>query len=96
MIAIGSDQIRARDGNPELVNCGIGADTAQVDASDTVDRHVRDRRPREVSFFCPRASMREPVRARAWGARSSLFSYAQLAAHGAGRGAGDLDRIRLL
>jgi Ca2+-binding RTX toxin-like protein len=37
VVAAGSDQIRARDGNPELVNCGIGADTAQVDASDTVD-----------------------------------------------------------
>jgi Ca2+-binding RTX toxin-like protein len=37
VIAIGSDQIRARDGNAELVNCGIGADTAQVDANDTVD-----------------------------------------------------------
>ena len=37
VIAIGNDQIRARDGNAEPVNCGIGADTAQVDASDVVD-----------------------------------------------------------
>ncbi len=37
VIAIGNDQIRARDGNSEQVNCGIGADTAQVDASDVVD-----------------------------------------------------------
>jgi hypothetical protein len=35
--AAGSDQIRARDGNREQVECGIGADTAQVDASDVVD-----------------------------------------------------------
>ena len=35
--AAGSDQIRARDGNAEQVECGIGADTAQVDASDVVD-----------------------------------------------------------
>ena len=37
VIAIGNDQIRARDGNAEPVNCGIGADTAQVDGSDVVD-----------------------------------------------------------
>jgi hemolysin type calcium-binding protein len=37
VIAIGSDQIRARDGAAEQVSCGIGADTAQVDASDVVD-----------------------------------------------------------
>ena len=37
VIAIGNDQIRARDGNSEPVSCGIGADTAQVDASDVVD-----------------------------------------------------------
>ena len=37
VIAIGNDQIRARDGNAEQVNCGIGSDTAQVDASDVVD-----------------------------------------------------------
>jgi Ca2+-binding RTX toxin-like protein len=37
VIAIGNDQIRARDGVAEQVNCGIGADTAQVDASDVVD-----------------------------------------------------------
>jgi hypothetical protein len=37
VIAIGNDQIRARDGVSEQVNCGIGADTAQVDASDVVD-----------------------------------------------------------
>ena len=37
VIAIGNDTIRARDGVAEQVNCGIGADTAQVDASDVVD-----------------------------------------------------------
>jgi Ca2+-binding RTX toxin-like protein len=37
VIAIGSDQIRARDGLAEQVNCGIGSDAAQVDASDVVD-----------------------------------------------------------
>ena len=37
VIAIGNDRILARDGVPEPVNCGIGADTAQVDASDVVD-----------------------------------------------------------
>jgi hypothetical protein len=37
VIAIGNDTIRARDGAAEQVNCGIGADTAQVDASDVVD-----------------------------------------------------------
>jgi hypothetical protein len=36
VIAIGSDQIRARDGNAEQIDCGIGPDTAVVDASDTV------------------------------------------------------------
>jgi hypothetical protein len=36
VIAIGNDQIRARDGNAEQVDCGIGSDTAQVDASDVV------------------------------------------------------------
>jgi hypothetical protein len=37
VIAIGNDQIRARDGVSEQVNCGIGTDTAQVDANDVVD-----------------------------------------------------------
>jgi Ca2+-binding RTX toxin-like protein len=37
VIAIGNDQIRARDGNAEQVSCGIGSDSAQVDASDVVD-----------------------------------------------------------
>ncbi len=37
VIAIGNDQIRARDGVAEQVNCGIGADTATVDAGDAVD-----------------------------------------------------------
>jgi hypothetical protein len=37
VIATGNDQIRARDGVAEQVSCGIGADTAQVDASDAVD-----------------------------------------------------------
>jgi Ca2+-binding RTX toxin-like protein len=32
----GNDQIFARDGEADAVNCGAGADTAQVDASDTV------------------------------------------------------------
>ena len=34
--AAGSDQIRARDGNAEQIDCGIGGDTAQVDAIDIV------------------------------------------------------------
>jgi hypothetical protein len=37
VIAIGNDQIHARDGASEQVNCGIGSDTAEVDASDVVD-----------------------------------------------------------
>jgi hypothetical protein len=37
VIAIGSDEIRARDGNAERITCGIGSDIAQVDASDVVD-----------------------------------------------------------
>ena len=37
VIAIGSDKIFARDGIAEQVNCGIGSDTAQVDAGDVVD-----------------------------------------------------------
>jgi len=36
VIAVGADQIRARDGNAEQIDCGIGPDTAQVDASDLV------------------------------------------------------------
>jgi RTX calcium-binding nonapeptide repeat (4 copies) len=40
--AAGSDQIRARDGNTEQVECGIGADTAQVDTSDVVDPNCED------------------------------------------------------
>ena len=32
----GNDRIEARDGNPESINCGIGADTAIVDATDVV------------------------------------------------------------
>jgi hypothetical protein len=37
VIAIGNDQIRARDGVAEQINCSIGADTAQVDTADVVD-----------------------------------------------------------
>jgi hypothetical protein len=37
VIAVGNDEIRARDGNAEQVNCGIGSDTAQVDPGDVVD-----------------------------------------------------------
>jgi hypothetical protein len=37
VIAVGNDRILARDGVSEPVNCGIGADTAQVDANDVVD-----------------------------------------------------------
>jgi hypothetical protein len=37
VIAIGNDTIRARDGNAEQIACGVGADTAVVDASDVVD-----------------------------------------------------------
>ena len=37
VIAIGNDRILARDGVSEPVNCGIGADTAQVDSGDVVD-----------------------------------------------------------
>ena len=36
VIAIGNDTIRARDGNGEQIDCGIGSDTAQVDANDVV------------------------------------------------------------
>jgi len=36
VIAVGADQIRARDGNAEQVDCGIGPDTAVVDAGDIV------------------------------------------------------------
>ncbi|MDO9352547.1 MAG: calcium-binding protein [Solirubrobacteraceae bacterium] len=32
----GNDRIEARDGNAESINCGIGADTAIIDAVDTV------------------------------------------------------------
>jgi hypothetical protein len=37
VIATGNDSILARDGNAEQVTCGIGSDTAQVDANDVVD-----------------------------------------------------------
>jgi Ca2+-binding RTX toxin-like protein len=37
VFAVGNDQIRARDGNAEQVSCGLGSDTAQVDALDVVD-----------------------------------------------------------
>jgi Ca2+-binding RTX toxin-like protein len=37
VIASGNDQIRARDGNAEQINCGIGSDSAIVDAADVVD-----------------------------------------------------------
>ena len=37
VIAIGNDTILARDGVAEQVDCGIGSDTAQVDAGDVVD-----------------------------------------------------------
>jgi hypothetical protein len=36
VIAVGADQIRARDGNAEQIDCGIGPDTAVVDAGDIV------------------------------------------------------------
>jgi hypothetical protein len=36
VIAIGNDEIRARDGNAEQIGCGIGADSATVDAGDVV------------------------------------------------------------
>ena len=36
VIAIGNDEIRARDGAAEQIGCGIGADTATVDAGDVV------------------------------------------------------------
>lgn len=32
----GNDRIEARDGNAESINCGIGADTAIIDAVDLV------------------------------------------------------------
>lgn len=38
VIAAGNDEIRARDGVDEQVDCGIGADVAHVDAGDAVDR----------------------------------------------------------
>ena len=37
VIATGNDTIRARDGLAEQVNCGIGSDSAIVDAADVVD-----------------------------------------------------------
>jgi hypothetical protein len=37
VIASGNDQIRARDGNAEQINCGIGSDSAVVDTADVVD-----------------------------------------------------------
>ena len=37
VIASGNDQIRARDGLAEQINCGIGSDSAIVDAADVVD-----------------------------------------------------------
>lgn len=37
MFAVGNDQIRARDGVSELVSCGLGADSAEVDGVDVVD-----------------------------------------------------------
>jgi Ca2+-binding RTX toxin-like protein len=37
VFAVGNDQIRARDGNAEQISCGLGSDTAQVDANDVVD-----------------------------------------------------------
>ena len=35
--AAGNDQLRARDGEVDLVNCGTGADTAQLDSNDLLD-----------------------------------------------------------
>ena len=35
--AAGNDQLRARDGEVDLVNCGTGADTAQLDSGDLLD-----------------------------------------------------------
>jgi len=37
VFAVGNDQIRARDGVSELVSCGLGADSAEVDGIDVVD-----------------------------------------------------------
>jgi hypothetical protein len=37
VIASGNDTIRARDGNAEQINCGIGSDSAVVDTADVVD-----------------------------------------------------------
>jgi Ca2+-binding RTX toxin-like protein len=37
VIATGNDLIRARDGLAEQVNCGVGSDSAIVDAADVVD-----------------------------------------------------------
>jgi Ca2+-binding RTX toxin-like protein len=37
VFAVGNDQIRARDGVSELVSCGLGADSAEVDTVDVVD-----------------------------------------------------------
>ena len=48
----GQDEIHARDGAQETLNCGPGTDSAQVDTSDYVvtepgrDGSVRERRPR--------------------------------------------------
>ena len=56
VFAVGNDQIFARDGVAEQVSCGLGSDTAQVDASDVVDTSCEsvDRRPRMPS--APRRS----------------------------------------
>ena len=63
VIAIGNDRILARDGVAELVSCGIGADTAQVDSSDVVDPSCESvdrpgRRRRAPPPWRPRRSRR--------------------------------------
>jgi Ca2+-binding RTX toxin-like protein len=50
VFAVGNDQIRARDGNSEQVSCGLGSDTAQVDASDVVDASCESVDPGAVAF----------------------------------------------
>ncbi len=50
VFAVGNDQIRARDGNSEQISCGLGSDTAQVDASDVVDASCESVDPGAVAF----------------------------------------------
>jgi Ca2+-binding RTX toxin-like protein len=50
VFAVGNDQIRARDGVSELVSCGLGADSAEVDRVDVVDATCESVDPGSVGF----------------------------------------------